>query len=343
MRIDLLPREGQFYKANLHCHTTISDGHLYPHEIKEAYMKEGYSAVAFTDHDVLIRHNELTDANFVALNGLEYAVSSGKGKQKTCHFCAVALDPETEIQPCWHREKYRGAGKSRYFRIRVNFNKDEPDYERVYTPEGVSEMMRRVRDAGFFVTYNHPVWSQETSAEWLNYNGMDAMEIVNYSCLRGGYDDYNPNIYDTILRTGRRLFCIATDDNHDGIPIGTPGNDSFGGFTYIKAEKLEYRALTAALQRGDFYASRGPQIHEFWIEDGKAHVKCSPALRVAFHFARRPVRCGRPETLDGFVTEASAAIPENAVYVRVTVTDREGKTADSNAYFLEDVLKEKNK
>ena len=32
MKKDLLPSEGQFYKANLHAHTTLSDGHLTPQQ-----------------------------------------------------------------------------------------------------------------------------------------------------------------------------------------------------------------------------------------------------------------------------------------------------------------------
>lgn len=34
----LLPKEGTFYKANLHCHTVVSDGDLTPEQVKEAYM-----------------------------------------------------------------------------------------------------------------------------------------------------------------------------------------------------------------------------------------------------------------------------------------------------------------
>ena len=37
MKKYLLPRTGKFYKANLHCHSTVSDGKLTPAELKEAY------------------------------------------------------------------------------------------------------------------------------------------------------------------------------------------------------------------------------------------------------------------------------------------------------------------
>ena len=42
---DFFPGEGKFYKANLHCHTVISDGKLTKEQIKEEYQKRGYSIV----------------------------------------------------------------------------------------------------------------------------------------------------------------------------------------------------------------------------------------------------------------------------------------------------------
>ena len=40
---DFFPGEGKFYKANLHCHTVISDGKLTKEQIREEYRKRGYS------------------------------------------------------------------------------------------------------------------------------------------------------------------------------------------------------------------------------------------------------------------------------------------------------------
>ena len=38
MRKYLLPESGNFYKANLHCHSIVSDGKLSPAELKKIYM-----------------------------------------------------------------------------------------------------------------------------------------------------------------------------------------------------------------------------------------------------------------------------------------------------------------
>ena len=48
--------------------------------MKEFYKAHGYSAIAFTDHEAFITHNDLTDDSFVALNGYEL---SGFGRLGT--------------------------------------------------------------------------------------------------------------------------------------------------------------------------------------------------------------------------------------------------------------------
>ena len=112
MKKYLIPQQGNFYKVNLHCHSTISDGKLTPYEVKQAYLEKGYSAVAFTDHDVLVCHNDLTDDKFVALNGYEVEIEKPidgvypYNREKCCHLCYVALSPKTTRQVCFHRTKY---------------------------------------------------------------------------------------------------------------------------------------------------------------------------------------------------------------------------------------------
>ena len=88
MKKVLLTSEKPYFKANLHCHTTISDGRVSKETIKEHYKKNGYSIVAFTDHDVLVPHPELNDENFLELNGYEIQLdkweSDDYADTKTC-------------------------------------------------------------------------------------------------------------------------------------------------------------------------------------------------------------------------------------------------------------------
>ena len=49
-----------YKRQNLHCHTVVSDGDLTPEQVKEAYMGQGYSIVAFTDHNKYCKHEAVS-------------------------------------------------------------------------------------------------------------------------------------------------------------------------------------------------------------------------------------------------------------------------------------------
>lgn len=334
MKKILLNPEKSYYKANLHCHSTISDGSKSITELKEMYKREGYSVIAYTDHNVLLDHSDLRDENFLPLNGMELDVSDDTGgwfpHTKACHLCYIALEPDNLMQPCYHRTDYM-FGNSGNYRNLLKFDDSKPDFVRKYSPECINEMIAQGRENGFFVTYNHPAWSLENLYDYGKYTGMNAMEICNYGCFEVGFTDYNENAYDDILRTGKKIFCIAADDNHNR------RNDSFGGFTVINADKLEYRTITNALERGNFYASQGPQIYELYVEDGKIAVKCSNAASIRLNTGVRHTEIVYAESETQPVNSAVFDIRESDVYVRITVTDFKGKHANTNAYFIEDL------
>ena len=75
MKRFLLPQGGQFFKANLHCHSTVSDGRMTPEELKKVYMEQGYSVLAYTDHNLLVDHSELAQEDFLPIVGVEIDVN----------------------------------------------------------------------------------------------------------------------------------------------------------------------------------------------------------------------------------------------------------------------------
>jgi hypothetical protein len=62
---------GTFRKAQLHCHTTESDGQFTPRDLLHRYKSAGYSFVCITDHNRVTRCDELDDAGFLAVPGSE--------------------------------------------------------------------------------------------------------------------------------------------------------------------------------------------------------------------------------------------------------------------------------
>ena len=98
MKRYLLPETGTFYKANLHSHSTVSDGTLSPAEMKALYKSRGYSVLACTDHELLVPHHDLTDEDFLMLTGFELGFDEGWRSNflhaRVCDLCMIALDPE---------------------------------------------------------------------------------------------------------------------------------------------------------------------------------------------------------------------------------------------------------
>ena len=82
MKKYLIKEEGNFYKANLHMHTTVSDGKMTPLEVKEKYKEKGYSIVAYTDHELMLPHNDLSDDSFLAITSTEISIN----QRKDCDF-----------------------------------------------------------------------------------------------------------------------------------------------------------------------------------------------------------------------------------------------------------------
>jgi len=332
MKKYLLPEIGQYYKACLHCHSNVSDGDMTPEEMKKVYMEQGYSIIAYTDHDVLVPHPELADEKFLPLNSYEMEItqeSDSRLTAKTCHMCLIALEPDNLKQVCFHRSKYMCENAMQYL-DKIQYDETAPDYERYYTHECINDVMKKARDSGFFVTYNHPVWSLESYNDYIGYNHMHAMEIVNNECLVCGWPDYNEKEYDDMLRAGKRIYCIAADDSH--VLKGC-----FGGFTMIKADKLEYRTITKALEDGNFYASQGPKIHNLWFEDGVIHIDCEDVQEIRFNTGRRRAKLIKGENGE-FVNSGEFELRIEDVYVRVTITDATGKHANTNAYFTDELF-----
>lgn len=337
MKKYLLGNKGNFYKANLHCHTDVSDGSWTPQQVKDYYKKNGYSVIAFTDHDALIPHQDLKDEDFLPLNGVEIAIrnkeANVQGKRPLVHLGFIALEEDNVLTPCFHREKYI-LHNTEWCREHLKFDESLPDVERPYTVEGINALIAEGKRRGFYVIYNHPVWSYENPVQMLSYEGLDAMEIFNYDCYISGYDEFNPYLYDFLHRNGMRLAAVAADDNHDKHPAGSKRNDSCGGWIQIEAEKLEYRTITKALQDGSYYASNGAAIRKIWVEDGDVHVECDPAERVVLTMANAKCRSQWAEETP--ITHAQLSMPEYAQWFRVTVWDENGKFAISRVYFPEE-------
>ena len=335
MRTYLLPKDGSFYKANLHAHSTVSDGKLTPEQLKKLYQAKGYHILAYTDHELLVDHSELDDESFLTLTSMEYAFIEKDDyfSSRTIELNLFAKDQHNTRQVCFtpsyviHGEKWRVPTVDRI----------GEDYERAYTVESIQHVIDAANENGFLVSLNHPGYSMETPEFFGRFENLFAMEIYNHiSLVGGGVNDYNPAMYDDMLRRGKRLYCIAADDCHKNRADDDPLCDRYGGFVMLKAGSLTYANVISALEKGDFYASQGPLIEELYVEDGYVYIKSSPVKYIAMNTERRPFG-GICMAREGeSLTEARFKLPINQAYVRFDLMDGTGKHANTRAYFLRD-------
>jgi hypothetical protein len=88
------------------------------------------------------------------------------------------------------------------------------------------------------------------------------------------------------------------------------------------------------MERGEFYASTGPEIHGLWTENGEICVECSPASRVYATFVGG--KCLHVFGENGAVTKASFPLDPQRGGVRITVFDEKGKYATTRFYYPEE-------
>ena len=99
---------------------------------------------------------------------------------------------------------------------------------------------------------------------------------------------------------------------------------------------MEREDCLRAMETGEMYASMGPRFREVSIEDGRLHVECSDVRSLFLHNGgKKPgfVHAAQGDTL----TSADFTIPQDAKYIRVSLTDWEGMRADTRGFFPEEI------
>ncbi|MBK6468723.1 MAG: phosphotransferase [Rhodobacter sp.] len=293
---------GRFWRGNLHTHSTRSDGVLEPAEVCRRYRAEGYDFLALTDHFIgmygypLVDTVPFRDAGFTTILGAELhsgAMSNGE----LWHILAVGLP--------------------------VGFApSDSPDFHTRPGMETGPEIAARAVAAGAFVAIAHPQWSGLTLADARSIASAHAVEIYNHGCANGCDRPDGFGIADLLLTEGRKLSLIATDDAHFFEP------DHFGGWVMVKAEANEPGALLAALKRGDFYSSQGPELRDVRLEGDRVVVESSAVASVVAMGQGTGAKGVHGHSMTR--TEVPLQRMDDSPWLRVSVIDAAGKRAWSN-------------
>ena len=337
MKKYLLDPGKHYYKGNMHCHSNLSDGFFTPEELKKIYKEQGYSFLAVTDHEFFVNHSDLDDENFITITSAEYAIKQFPEQStlknfnmKVCHLNFYAKEQGNDFCVRYNSVYDHYSSPE----LKAGFKLPETEEPRVYGAEGINKLIADANENGFFVCYNHPRWSLENYGDYAGYDGLWGVEVYNNACMVGGLYDYDINVLDDMLRDGKRVFASCGDDNHNTKEEARTLH-SFGAFVMVNTEKLSYASIIEALLAGEFYSSQGPVIDELYVEDGKVYIKCSDAKRISYSTKGR--RSKAVNAVDGYVNEAVFEIKDTDEYFRIDIIDAEGRHANTQAYYLNEL------
>ena len=170
---------GNWYRANLHAHTTESDGNLSPPEAAEFYRGAGYQVLAITDHwNVSDLKSDHTD--FLILRGAE--LNGGKSAQSDYHIVGLDLRRPGKLEP------------------RANL--------------AAQDLIEIIRQEGGEAFLAHPYWSGLMASDIIELDGCFAVEVYNATCDLNISRGLSMVHWDDLLTLGRDFGALAVDDGH---------------------------------------------------------------------------------------------------------------------------------
>ncbi len=298
-----------WFKGNLHTHTTESDGDTSPEHVAEWYREHGYDFLVLSDH------NHLTVLDDASSNPGKWPLLipgeevSSRIFDRTAPIHVNGIGLRTLVEPA-----------------------DENSIR-----ETLQENVSRVVAAGALASINHPNYRWILSAEDIAATeGTWAMEVYNghpdTNSFGGGGRPSAEAIWDFVLSNGRRVLGVATDDAHHYVAEFSPQLANPGrGWVVVNAERESEAALMEGMRLGNFYASSGVIIHDMKMSRDEIVIEMEPYVSELFTTVFRGKDGRELATVEG--QEVRFVPPGGEMYVRATVCSSRGSKAWSQPLF----------
>lgn len=318
---------GNWYKGNLHSHTTISDGMLTPEQNVKLYQDHGYSFLCLSEHDIYTDfRKQFNNDTFIILPGIEASAilyrEKGSSERYRIHHLHGILGTE-DMQ----------AGATEGIFTHLQYIPPKKFFGEWTGAQACQEIHDMLRSHGCVTTYNHPIWSRVEEKEFIYTEGLSALEIFNFNTVQESNTGYDVVYWDRMLRMGRKINAFASDDNHnEGL-----FEDSCGGWICVQASELTHDSIIQNFIDGNYYSSSGPGIYDWGIRDGRAWIDCTEVSRVNF-IAGNIINDGTTvlgKSSKDSLCHAEYQLKGHEAYIRAEVTDKYGRTAWTNPIYLE--------
>jgi hypothetical protein len=299
--INPFKEKGRWFKGNVHTHSTCSDGTKTPKQLVELYSIAGYDFLSITDHSIVTDIEGLGDNNFLLIPGEEICI--GKSHAATpYHIVALGIQDTLPFR----------------------------DFDKNLDPQLVIDY---INDTEGISILAHPYWSGMNHKDLMRINDYHGVEIYNTSCEYERNTGFSGSHIDDLIVSGRRPWIYAVDDHHGAerplLPL-----DATDAWIMVKSQSLRTDDIMHGIKKGFFYSSTGPELKDITInQDGVISVECSPVKEISF--VSTPSLGIKYYAMNGPLTNASYKGRRGETYIRIEVSDFEGRKAWSNPIYNE--------
>ncbi len=300
-RPNVFEKPGRWFKLAMHVHTTNSDGLRSPEWVLDFYKRAGFDAICFGDHS-RVTTPEHPDGGILVIPGCELGTSEPGPGSSTClpHVMCVGVDDVPAI---------------------AADDDQRPTFQQLHAAAVAGSA---------FCFAAHPHWSSIPAEVLAGVKGLTAIEVYNRVCdvHHGlGHAEY---VWDMLLNRGCKIDAVAVDDEHWRSDFAEDTHDR--GHVMVKAAELSTPAVLAALLAGDYYSSTGPRFESVRFDAAEITVATSAVRQIAFR--TRGPRGGRFAVPFGeTLAQATATIGTDWPYVRIEITDDQGRKAWTNPFY----------
>ena len=290
----------RWLRGNHHGHSTVSDGSAEPLAIAAAYEAEGYHYLALSEHDCLLKPEEIQPHT------------------------AMTILPAVEVT-------------SRYDQTLVYLGADRELPARELTPR---EIMERVHEGGGLFVFDHPNWQPRpnyaTDGLLDSMEGMRGMEIYCGVIERLPGQARATDRWDRLLSKGWRLFGHGTDDQHESGDQFVAWNC----VQWPTDEVPSPGGIVEALKAGRFYASTGVTIDSVGVdEDGRSVLVEADADEIHWIIRGsvivKKVRGGKSRlSVDDLARLSGLDDPKEGIYLRAECLGNGNKCAWTQPFWI---------
>jgi len=238
-----------WYKGNTHAHTVIC-GHADspPEVVTQWYHDHGYNFLILSEHnhfidpDSVIMPENLRD-NFILIPGEE--VSGPKIVHTTAMNIQGLVSQRKDLE------------------VKAEIIQDHVD---------------STLSKGGHTILNHPNYIYTVSAaDIMPVNNLYMFELYNgHPLVNNAGDSVHVStevLWDELLTAGMTIFGVSSDDAHYFATMDSLHSNPGRGWVMVNAPKLSGDAITAAMNRGDFYASNGVILKQCSVSRGVYRVE----------------------------------------------------------------------